>query len=44
MKGVIEKLKMQSGDSSIPGFFSLPQSKATGKWPGLLIFHGTESS
>ena len=33
---------MQSGDSAIPGFFSLPQSEPTGKWPGLLIFHGTD--
>ena len=33
---------MKSGDTTIPGFFSLPQSKADGKWPGLLIFHGTD--
>ncbi|MCK5914997.1 MAG: dienelactone hydrolase family protein [Deltaproteobacteria bacterium] len=39
---MIEDLKIQSGDSTIPGFFSLPQSEAPGKWPGLLIFHGTD--
>ena len=33
---------MQSGDRAIPGFLSLPPSKPTGKWPGLLIFHGTD--
>ena len=42
MKSVVEELKIQSGDSAIPDFFSLPQSKVTGKWPGLLIFHGTD--
>lgn len=33
---------MQSGDSDIPGFLSFPSSKPSGKWPGLLIFHGTD--
>ena len=38
----IEKLKMKSGDTTIPGLFSLPQPKPDRKWPGLLIFHGTD--
>lgn len=39
---MVEEIKIESGDSTIPGFFSLPHSKVTGKWPGLLIFHGTD--
>ncbi len=42
MENFVKEIKMQSGDSAIPGFFSLPQSDTAKKWPGLLIFHGTD--